>query len=164
MPLDFLAALCGENVRTMQTMVQHGHLPKPVRFGRYDGPLVIEAHRTFRDSGNESDKEIAQSKRRHWKAKADLIELELAQAAGEVVPIAAAKARLEDVLARTARRLDAVPSRVAAQVAGMTNVAEIRRVVLEEIRAARRIAVDDVLAGRPARRVRAVDAPAESDA
>jgi phage terminase Nu1 subunit (DNA packaging protein) len=105
-PLNDLAELLALSPRWVQQLAKRGIVPRAER-GVYELVPVVQAYvRWLRDRPERgSDRE------RHLKAKADLLELELARRRGEMVPLPMVQERLERVLGSMAATLNAAPSR-----------------------------------------------------
>ena len=83
------------------------------------------------------DMSAAEAKRRFWAAKALTQELEAAELAGTLVPLAEVEALERETLATLAVSLDGLAPRLATELAGISDAAVIRRRLLAEIRDAR---------------------------
>ena len=76
------------------------------------------------------------------KARADQTEFALAAARGEFIPATDVALTFNEAMQIIASTMDAVPGRLAQQVAGMDSAAEIRQLLLSEIRRGRQQAAD----------------------
>ncbi len=128
-----------------ERLTKAGVLRKPPRHGVHDLVGLMEDRLRLAEDENgpdTGDVSAAEAKRRFWAAKALSQELEAAESAGELVPIAEVQALEREVFAALAVRLDGIAPRLATELAGVSDAAVIRRRLLSEIRAARTAAAD----------------------
>jgi len=76
------------------------------------------------------------ARRRYSMAVAELKEIQLAEKRGSLVPIEAVQAKWTDECVAMRSRLLAIPSRLAGQLAIVSDAAEIERVIHDEVRGA----------------------------
>jgi hypothetical protein len=124
--------------RQLQTLIQMRELPGPVKGGGYD--LIAAVKQWFQYKllqKDDSAREEQSSKERYWAARALKEEIEAEAVAGRYVPLLDMLQAWQDCFAAVANRIDAVPGRVAAELAGVADASIVRKRLLEELRAAR---------------------------
>jgi hypothetical protein len=129
-------------------LTKAGVLRKAPRYGCHDLLGLVEDRLKLAEDENGADAgdiTIAEAKRRFWAAKALSEELAAAKTSGELVPIVTVEELERECLATLAVQMDGLAPRLAAELAGLSDAAVVRRRLLTELRrvraeAARRLA------------------------
>lgn len=165
--VELLAAL-GYSITgtSIQRLVQRGILPRPERVGWYLLGQTAAAYIRYVDAEaapNGETEDLNAVKLRYWQARADNEELAAEATARMTILQADAEATQTAAFALFRARLDGIPARLAAELAGIANEAKIRKRLMAELREAYGAAASALarLGDRqPAARDRADDEPA----
>lgn len=125
------------SVRMFQKHVQAGIFPPPVARGVHDFIAVLQAFADMVQAEAAGDDSIAEAKRRFWNARAQREEQEAATEADQLLVKADVLEVERQAMIVLATQMDAVASRLASEVAGLSDAAVIRRRLLDELRACR---------------------------
>ncbi|MBI5427668.1 MAG: hypothetical protein HZA02_05225 [Nitrospinae bacterium] len=98
-----------------------------------DQALGIDAERETMPGGNLGSPDYWEQKARHEKLKADLTEIELKAKRGELVPLDDVMDEIEKTFTALRQRILAVPTKAAPMVFGLKTLAEIKKVLDDEI-------------------------------
>lgn len=99
----------------------------------YDLKSVIKAWAQYHADGH-SPGNTAEEKRKLTIAQRQRIELDMRQRRGELVPLADAQAAFTQAMVLVAGQLDALPGRVAGELAGLSDPALVRASLFDETR------------------------------
>jgi phage terminase Nu1 subunit (DNA packaging protein) len=127
-----LADALGLTTRRIQQLAAEGVIVK-LEHDRYDLVASIKNMRELEED-NASDRE---TKKRYLTAKADAQELETSRLKLELVKMADVQRVFREAMTIYSGECDSMASRLAAELAGMTDPAIIRQKILAEERAAR---------------------------
>lgn len=135
-----LAALWGVTTRTVRNWETKGLKPREIDgrkrlFAipdtvRFASQPLSEAHTAHEDL------DLNYESARHKKAQADLAELELTKARGDVVQIELVRQVVADDYKRVRARLLAIPAKLAAPIASMENIIDIEETIDGAVNAA----------------------------
>jgi len=129
-----LAAIMDLTPRRIQQLAKEG---LPAGSGRGRWPLLECLHWYIRQLRlNKPEGTIKDERARLERAKADKVELEVAELKGGLISIEDANAAIQRILATLRLEMLGLPGRMAAQLATISNPARIKAIVDEEIRAA----------------------------
>lgn len=158
---DQLADILGLKTVTINALVTDG-MPK-VQHGRYDLAACVQWYvETWRKRVNERPAMSSSERERYDKARADGAELTLAERQRELIPLTEVRQVMTRVVAITVSALEALPARMAPEVAPLTEPAACQAKLSEAIHDARTdigAALGDLGAAAPRRR--ASKAPAK---
>lgn len=122
--------------RRVQQLVDQGVIPK-VKHGKFDAVAAIQGYVRFlqeRTNGHSaSPADYHAEKSRLTKAQADLAELELAKARGEVAPLEDVERAWSRTFAVLRTNVMNVPQRVATQLLGETSEQRFKAVLRAEL-------------------------------
>lgn len=131
-PMATLAQVCGFSTRHGSRLVKAGVF-KPVSRGRYDLAASVRAYIQYQADGAETG-DIATERKRLVRAQANHEELKVSQLTGRLTPIEEVRAAFSEAMVIVATQLDGLAGRMAGDLAGITNPAEIRKRLLDETR------------------------------
>lgn len=164
-----LASLLNLTPRRVQQLATADIIPKPER-GKYDVKGSIQGYvkflqeKAFSKAVRETD--LRAESIRLKKAQADKAELEAAVASGDYLPLEEVADFINEIAVIYATQLNALGGRLANELSGIANPAEIRRRLLEESIRIRQITSDKltgyaVSIGNTGRADRQADGPAD---
>lgn len=84
-------------------------------------------------TGNTTQIDMEEAKRRKVAAEAGIVELELARKKGQVADLEEVERKLSNKFAQLSSRLRKVPERVVMQVLGETDEVKVKKMILREI-------------------------------
>lgn len=137
-PAKTIAKLLMLTERRVQQLAKDGVIPKAER-GRYELAPAVQAYIRFlqeRVAGNagQASVDYHTEKARKIKAEADIAEIEAAKLRGEVVEADEVKRAWLVILGEVrAQLIGPVPTRIGARLIGVTEEAQIKSVVKDEI-------------------------------
>src|SRR3972149_5039683 len=133
-PVSVLAACFNTTARSIQREAKAGLLPKPTARGLYD--LVACVRRRLELAIEQGDdrghQTLAEAKKLFWTARARKESIEATELERDLVRTADVRTVFAEAMTTIARGLEALPGRLAADVAGISDPAIIRRRLLEE--------------------------------
>ena len=135
-----MAAILGISEEHVSRLARDGHLPQSTK-GRYDLAQAVQAYVHYCSHGKAHNENL-KSKQRWEEAKAKKVELETAQLERKLVTIEDAQIAINEAMVIIATQLDGIGGRLASEIAGMTDPAEIRQRLLNETRRIRAAAAD----------------------
>ena len=137
--VEAIAELINLTPRRIQQLAKDGVIPKPKR-GLYDAGLTIRAYVEFLQKATEGRAPDATSaavkvqKSRLLEAQARRAELETAKAEGKMLDVNDVQQVFNEMATVVASGLEALPGRVAGELATITDPAVIRQRLLREAR------------------------------
>jgi len=135
-----LSQILGVAEKTVTRLYQQGVLPQSVK-GKYDLAKSVQAFIAYRSHGAVHE-ELRDGRKRWEDAKARREELLLRKLANELLPAEEAQVVVNEAMQIIASRMDGLPGRLASQLAGMSDPALIRKLLLDELRQIRATAAD----------------------
>lgn len=133
---DQLAHCMGVKPQTVNKMVSEG-MPK-LQHGHYDLAACWQWDRDqWRQRANDKAPSDSNERKRYDKARADQAELSLAERRRELIPITAVRDLVTRVVGIVVSFLEALPARLAPELATMTDPAEIQAKLTEAVHDAR---------------------------
>jgi len=134
------AELCGVAPRHLRRLADDGHLPRPVN-GRVDAFELLEDYRSYTENGKVPGELVDVRKQieteRHRKLK-----LENDRRDGDLVPVGDFFATGDAMSSVFVQGMEALPGRLANQLAGESNPAVVRQVLKDEVRRVRQSVSD----------------------
>lgn len=131
-PADELGTIWGITGRRVQQMVTEGIIPRPAEKGKYNLIDCTRAYISFLQRGTEGDA-LTAHRTRLARSKADIAEMERAQMAGEMVPVAQFVEVLAQVFSTIRTRLIAIPAKIAARIRMAASAVEAMQIMRDEI-------------------------------
>lgn len=135
------AEIIGKSSEWVRQLAKQG-LPSERTNGRGKGVMIdtaaainwlISRERT-KQIPDDEDSSLDSETRRLRAAQADLAELDLSERRGELAPVEDYLIASQEAMVIVASQMDGLPGRVASQLAGITDAAEIRQLLLDETR------------------------------
>lgn len=131
-----IASLLMLSERRVQQLTREGVIPRAER-GRYELVPAVQGYVRYLQErgGSSSDSPIDyhEQKARLTKAQADMAEIELARARGDVVGVAQLEKNLGSLFAEVQTNIRNIPGRIASSLAGAKDESAIKRMMLAEI-------------------------------
>jgi phage terminase Nu1 subunit (DNA packaging protein) len=134
-----LAELLGLSARRIQQLAEEGVIIKAGR-GRYKAAESIQNYIRFLQekerSANEGEADYFKERALHEKAKREMAEIELAVIKGEIHRSEDVKVVMNDMIAAFRSKVLALPTKLAPQLAGKTEIPIVKELLNREIREA----------------------------
>lgn len=134
-PVTAIAKLLMMTPRRVQQLTADGVIPKTDR-GRYEVVGAVQGYIKYlqdRAITGGGDIDYASEKSRLTRAQADLAEIDVARARGDVIGAEQLTRNLTNLFTEIRTNLRNVPGRVASSVLGLTNERELKKILLAEI-------------------------------
>ena len=129
-------AVLGISDGMLAHLFKEGVFPNEAKTGvrnRYDLPMLVQAFVKYHAEG-QSRSDMAEEKRLLVIAQRKRLELEEKERTGGLVPRDDAQKAFNETMVLVATQLDGLPGRVAGELAGITEPAEVRALLLDETR------------------------------
>lgn len=131
-PQRVLCQLFDLTPRRINQLVKDNVIPTPVARDQYDLIGCIRAYIAFLRKGEDGSAITAhRTRKERWKA--DMAELELKRATGELVSMASVLEALETIFSACKMRLLAIPAKIAARIRMCANALEAQELMRTEI-------------------------------
>lgn len=133
-PVAAIAQLLKLTERRVQQLVKDGVLPRPVK-GHYDPVLCVHAYIDYlkKQISGSGEISLTDERTRLTKYQADLAEIELQKARGEMIPSKRAMAVWGVVAQNIRHKLLAIPARYAPKLGSIKSIARIKELLEETI-------------------------------
>jgi phage terminase Nu1 subunit (DNA packaging protein) len=135
-----VATVIGRTERQVQRLVKDGVIQRTAR-GRYHLPTAVQSWGAWLVSGRSSS-DISAERRKLLAAQARIKTVEARVAEASVISWNDAQAIVNEIGATCVMLMEGLPGRLAGQLSGMTDTAEIRKLLLDELRQIRTAAAD----------------------
>jgi phage terminase Nu1 subunit (DNA packaging protein) len=130
--LDAVCEALNLKVRRIHVLVKEGIIPPPVERGRYDLVGCMRGYIRFLQKGETGDA-LTAHRTRQARARADMLEMERAQLAGELVPLEQVARAWAQVLTTLRTLMLAVPAQLAARIGMVRSAVEAQALMRKEI-------------------------------
>ena len=132
---EFLAECFNVDPRTIRNWVKAGNIPKDGR-----GQYPVKAAIAYAFSQDDLRNQKLRAEIRKIEADARCKELDVKQREGDLISLKEASAEIEEIMTKTRTRVASLPSRLALELAGISDpnqcelrIEEVCREILEEI-------------------------------
>jgi phage terminase Nu1 subunit (DNA packaging protein) len=130
--VSFIAEILCLDVRRIQQLAKEQIIPKPLK-GQYSLVGSVQGYVRYLQEKKRGGGNYNAEKTRHVKAQADLAELALEKARGEVVPLKDIEINVGNLFAEVRANIRNLPERIVSALVGMTDERKIKEIMLEEI-------------------------------
>ena len=135
-----VAAVIGKTERQVQRLVKDGVITKTSR-GSYHLPTAVQSWAAWMVNGRPAG-DISAERKKLLAAQARIKTVEARVAEASVVSWNDAQAIMNEIATTYVTLMEGLPGRLASQLAGMTDTAAIRKLLLDELRQIRTAAAD----------------------